>query len=367
MPHRKTFGYQQIDDAIAQNARPLIVALEQKIQKEFGLTVMIGMEKECFFETKKYRFGSDHNVADTIENYRQKKFIRAKRIDDAHPRKDKKQDKSLPIVQENQASVVHKFEKEAWDHKFEFQTTPTTPLRAIIRMDGQCQLLEHKINNARYLRNQFRKKAQADVKAVDFDAYHQENTSVGLHVNFSLWDKKGHNLMGDSLFEQPALELTQHALWQYINTDQQLIIADDSARIRAMESKYFNEKDKFYKYQGLSDNVRGHLQFCAPAANTRHDLAVLMVMAGIYRGLRAAKTGKTIEPTENVIIQPNQDAALAHFKKHGMLIDDVAAITGDKEHVRALKKAVIEAVQNDVLCQPTLAALGQAASMAAGR
>lgn len=326
--------YRAINDPIAENARPLILALEEKIHAEFGIQIKIGLEKECFIEPRDAidSVSDDAKTATQIEALRQQAYSRAAQVHLSHRHPDDAVDVGKP-------AIVECFHKETRPQKFEFKTTPTDPYRAVIRMDGQCQLLQLQLHD----------------KQVSFESRTNPISTVGLHVNFSLWNDENRNLIDvNSGYKLPFAPI-ENALYHYLETDL-LLIAPNSSAISRLHNFPDAMSTGFLQRKESDDAQRARFEFRSPAANARHDLAILMVMSAIYKGLKEMDRKSTHMNADLSIDVPGIPRTMIDkFKEKGELIDDLKMITGDVRHANALRDAIAQAAEKDNLCQPVIA------------
>jgi hypothetical protein len=366
--------YQPIRDPIAQHARPLIALLEKKIEDEFGLTVQIGFEKEFFpiFSgagiQKGKRFYNRH--LDDMESIRQEQYDKT----------------AAALGKERTSPVVQSYCVETDKFTSEFQTEHTTPSRAVERIDAHTQLLESQTGSwhraapqgqkpEQILNSALKAKSKVKLKSVNFSphqfiVYEGDRSTViaGLHVNISLWDKGGRNLMFGEHDKIPLVNAIRERLYTYAHSDMLLIAPDQSAcrRLNGYPATYAKEFFCGHRVPGdqemrvrkkVTDPEECRLEFRTPASNARHDLAVLMTLMAVYQGLQKKQPPPTVESETREVHTPAK--LLARFDRSSQLFKDLMALVASQapamqSHVHQLKPEITKGARSNSLHQPTL-------------
>src|SRR5262249_45177040 len=116
---------------------------------------------------------------------------------------------------------------------------------------------------------------------------------------------------------------------------------------------------EFCKQKGDSgDSTEKRMEFRSPGADARHDLAVLMVMAAIYQGLKG-RPGQLLlfhdDRSFKLDCPKTVQESIQRFESSSQLMADLEAITHNDKHVAKLKKAILRAAHKQTLHQPSLA------------
>jgi glutamine synthetase len=374
--HYKPY-YRQIKDPIASHARPLIALLEQRIKEEFGFEIMVAFEKEMqlYFDKKTEARIKNDQVGALIEGYRARKH---------YPIEEALKNTS------GANSVMQAFHHEENIDLYEFKTQPTDPLRAVTRIDGQVQMAERfgkafaktlspaeRTKQTGELRRQIAAELGIKLEDVQFKPYNTvraenmiSDVPAGLHVNFSLWEG-GRNLMSCSHSNDAAMVHSIHnKLYAYMCSDMLVIAPDEEAVKRLNSYKGTQDKERFCELRNLtsgrqqnSKRVRtlddSRLEFRTPAANTRHDLATLMVLLSIYEGLKDVGHAPALTTPKFTVTEYHD--IMQSFEHSSRMVADLRAMTKDNipmsRHVDKLREEVIRAVRGGKLAQPSLAEL----------
>lgn len=330
--------HRPIRDAIARHARPLIAELERKIHDEFGCEVKIGCEKELFIDG----------------------------VDDAEIVVHTKIKIRHGFTQEHQVNqpdsrIIEGFEEEGFSRQFEFQTAPTSPLRAVVRLDGQCQ------NTANYFG-----RLGHEVSYVPYRP--SDKATSALHVNFSVW-KDGKNLCSRDCPASKTNPFRLHlgrktggemsAIVKYLGADHLLIAPTEEAHSRYHTRFVCFNPDDLMDLKNAGDDLSRH-EFRVPSSDARHDLSVLMVLAGVYRLLE----GRGWESSAGVPDFPKtHEGSIALFENHSRLMPDLMEMMeGNAEmqsHVTQMKSEIIAAARENRLQQPISTEVSR--EMSAGR
>lgn len=271
--------------------------------------------------------------------------------------------------------VSEGFEGEMRPAQFEFQTKPTTPLRAVVRMDGQAALLEAQATQPqRHVRlkgypkgvgSTLNERLGRELLDVDYSPTYIQPTdsggTSGLHVNFSWWKDDTNQVAIDTYDRRDQVNAIRHVLFSYLVNDLLLIAPNHEAFDRL--ERYHSTKGNYefcrikapWMHEGLP-GPQSRLEFRTPASNARHDLSVLMVLTAIYRGLKEVPDDPLV-PKDTPLPTTMRDA-LAAFMESSFVMKDLGTIFKDDKtllaHVDALRDTVISAARDDTLAQPTI-------------
>jgi hypothetical protein len=368
--------YRQIDDPVARHSRALIAILEKRIQEEFDMAIRVGYEKELLlhFDKKGKARGKNDQIGEIIEGYRARKVYS---MDPA-------------LSDHDHRKIMAQFHHEENIDLYEFKTQPAHPSRALTRIDGQVQMVERFGRDYRTLlspderkkidplRDQIQHEVGVRLEDVSFRPYQKvvaekvvSEVPAGLHVNFSLWDKQGRNLMHSANDPEIArVQAIRKKLYEYMRSDLLLLAPDDDALKRLRIFKGLKGESGFCELRSpghgrqqrskrVEDPDKSRLEFRTPAANARHDLATLMVLAAIYQTLqendqRRSETMPAIDIKDLATVRQS-------FEQSSRLIGDLRLIAASddtmRKHVDQLRTEVLKEVRAHKLHQPTLAEL----------
>jgi len=166
----------RINDPIAKESRALIAELEKKFEAELGIKILIGMEKECKIHYK---------AGDKSRDCNDELFVGAI-ADKMRSARDKV---SKQLGKENITSPIGGFFREDKEDQYEMITMPAQPLHAVHRIDAQCQQLEKIARSGEKIEHNGNGYTIKHLNFLPVTGTNYDQTTSGLHVNISVWDK----------------------------------------------------------------------------------------------------------------------------------------------------------------------------------
>jgi hypothetical protein len=226
-------------DDISRNARPVIRYLQERIEREFGVSLLMGFEKEFFSETGKNSHVMKRDIRDT-------KNIRDQRLAEI----------GAALGRPDIRHPVGRFYTESSVAQYELSTNPAPPEQAVARMDAQTIQLESFMPTSdgkggrtypleksslpekrRQEEREFQEREDfynlTKMSELNFSPKQNRidgNGVSGLHVNISLWkDKNGakENLCYGK--DRKLLVDMRHALDELLKTDMAVLMPSEKA------------------------------------------------------------------------------------------------------------------------------------------
>jgi hypothetical protein len=401
-------------DSIRTPARALVAKLANRIEREFGLRVMLAYEKEGYVEpVDAHKDWLEYNEAAKATEHE----AFAERIN--RHRRGTWQNAMRRTLGRTIASPEHahlmidSFHHEAGaNNHFEWKSLPAPAQRAVQRVDDMVLMVESHsaegLKRADRVLKPTEKKRVAiyakpereggfGIRRVDFNPFmivkdiQTDYHASGLHINFSLWDENGSNICADWFSRESTAQAQAARFKAFLHANAEKLARTDLVMLASSQHAFsrLQNKDRLQDMKALSleasadwfgkkntahdradretaaYSLSGHdnlarMEFRLPDACARHDLSTLFLLTALYLTLEH-QHGKEepAPPAEKLNLPSTWKRAAAQFTERSAVLDVLReTFKGDSQtqrEIETLNTAIKQEMRsNKQLAQPSL-------------